>query len=216
MMKKFILAVAAALMLGACLPLAPILNPAPTVDVAGTMDAGVMTSAAQTFAALPSPTIAPITETAAPSETSTPLPPESPTVTITLPPPNLTATPEPAIVGPITSTFTATIAAPASATQTATLGILTYGTLPPAVPFSKVTLFNKSKTQAYISLQVTTVQGGPTIIEYPVEGIVEIHAPTGYYLYVAWVGGRKMVGNFRLQANHDLLITLYRDKIVVR
>jgi hypothetical protein len=105
---------------------------------------------------------------------------------------------------------------PGGATLTPTLGILTYGTLPPAVPYAAIILVNKSKTQAYISLQVTTAQGGPTIIEYPVEGTVKIQAPTGSYLYVAWVGGRKMVGEFRLRNSDDLTITLFKDKVVVQ
>jgi hypothetical protein len=58
--------------------------------------------------------------------------------------------------------------------------------------------------------------GNYSIIEYPVEGRVRIQAPVGSYLYVAWVGGRKMVGEFRLHQNDDVSITLYRDRVVVR
>jgi len=84
------------------------------------------------------------------------------------------------------------------------------------VPFSRITLVNKARTEAYISLQVNTAQGGPTIIEYPVEGTVRILAPTGQYLYVAWVGGRKMVGNFRLKQTDELTITLFRDRVEIK
>jgi hypothetical protein len=101
-------------------------------------------------------------------------------------------------------------------TATLTPGVLTYGTLPPAVPFASVTLINRAKTQAYISLQVVTDEGGPTIIEYPVRGRIKVQAPVGSYLYVAWVGGRKMVGEFRLHREDDLEITLYRDRIEIR
>jgi hypothetical protein len=96
-----------------------------------------------------------------------------------------------------------------------TLTVRLYGTLPPLVPFGSITLINKAKTEAYISLQVTTRQGGPTILEYPVERTEKINAPSGYYLYVAWVGGRKMVGNFILHEDDSLYITLYRDRVVV-
>lgn len=58
--------------------------------------------------------------------------------------------------------------------------------------------------------------GKYSIIEYPVEGRVKIDAPVGSYLYVAWVGGRKMVGTFKLSHDDDLTITLYRDKIVIK
>jgi hypothetical protein len=87
--------------------------------------------------------------------------------------------------------------------------------LPPAVPFGNITLINKAKAEAYISLQVTTKQGGPTILEYPVAGRERIKAPSGYYLYVAWVGGNKMVGNFSLHQDDNLYITLYKDKVVI-
>ena len=97
-----------------------------------------------------------------------------------------------------------------------TLAIRTYGTLPPAVPSSEVTLINKANTEAYISLQVTMPSGEYSIIEYPVEGRVKIDSPVGSYLYVAWVGGRKMVGEFKLSNNDDLSITLYRDRVVIK
>jgi len=88
--------------------------------------------------------------------------------------------------------------------------------LPPAVPFSRITLVNKAKAEAYISLQVTMPDGKYSIIEYPVEGSIKIEAPVGSYVYVAWVGGRKMTGNFRLHQGDELLITLYKDRIAVK
>ncbi len=136
----------------------------------------------------------------------------------------MTATPvvDPALAA-ATGTFEAitSTAVPAtipigSATTTHTPAVLTYGTLPPAVPFANITLVNRSKTQAYISLQVVTAEGGPTIMEYPVYGRIKIQAPIGQYLYVAWVGGRKMVGDFKLQKEDDLELLLYRDRVEVR
>jgi hypothetical protein len=112
-------------------------------------------------------------------------------------------------------TVTATLAS-GQITPIWTLAIRTYGTLPPAVPFSYVTLINKAKAEAYISLQVTMPDGSYSIIEYPVEGRVRIKAPVGSYLYVAWVGGRKMVGEFRLRHNDDLSITLFKDSVVIK
>jgi hypothetical protein len=97
-----------------------------------------------------------------------------------------------------------------------TLAIRTYGTLPPEVPFNIITLVNKAKTEAYISLQVTMPDGKYSILEYPVEGRIKIKAPVGSYLYVTWVGGRKMVGEFRLGHNDDLTITLYRDRVAIQ
>lgn len=97
-----------------------------------------------------------------------------------------------------------------------TLAIRTYGTLPPAVPSSQVTLINRANAEAYISLQVTMPDGEYSIIEYPVEGRIRIQAPVGSYLYVAWVGGRKMVGEFRLHNNDDISITLFKDRVEIR
>jgi hypothetical protein len=218
-MKKLAIVVLAAHILGACLPFGtPTPGPAgPTVDVAGTVQAGAQTSVAQTLTALPTITVAPVTDTATPpiavpTDTATSVPSTATLV------PNLTTTPVTATVVPAI-TSTATLAsAPGTVTITSipTLTIRTYGTLPPAVPYADVILVNKAKAEAYISLQVTTVQGGPTIIEYPVEGTVKIQAPTGFYLYVAWVGGRKMVGEFRLRGNDELTITLFKDRVEIK
>ena len=220
-MKKMAVAVLAVSILGACLPFTPTPGPGPsvpTVDVAGTVQAGAQTSVAQTLTALPTITVPPLTDTppvAVPSDTPTTVA-ETPT-----PVPNLTTTPVTATAGTLIpeATSTSTLAVPpAAATLTAipTLTIRTYGTLPPAVPYASVTLVNKARTEAYISLQVNTLQGGPTIIEYPVEGTVRIQAPTGFYLYVAWVGGRKMVGEFRLRGTDELTITLFRDRVEIK
>jgi hypothetical protein len=119
----------------------------------------------------------------------------------------------------VTATGTVATATPTlvagQATPTWTLAVRTFGTLPPAVPFSHITLVNKAKAEAYISLQVTMPDDKHSIIEYPVEGRIKIQAPVGWYLYVAWVGGRKMVGEFRLRHGDDLTITLFRDRVVV-
>src|SRR5215510_1640518 len=217
-MKKIAIVVLAAHILGACLPATTTPAPnVPTLDIAGTVQAGAQTSVAQTLTAFPTITVAPVTNTATPPIA---VPSDTPTTVLSTDTvvPNLTTTPATATFTsvPINSTPTATLAsAPGGATLVPTLTIRTYGTLPPAVPYSTVFLVNKAKTEAYISLQVNTAQGGPTIIEYPVEGTVKILAPTGQYLYVAWVGGRKMVGNFRLKQTDELTITLFRDKVVI-
>jgi len=212
-MRKIVLAVAVVGLLGACLPFSQITNPTPNVDVAATSAANVMTSVALTLTAQPTFTSAPTTETSA-ELFATPQSPAGDT------PASATAT---LVETPITATFIVATSTdlPATlpvgpATVTLTPGVLTYGTLPPAVPFSRLTLLNKSKRQVYISLQVVTAEGGPTIIEYPVRRQVELKAPIGSYLYVAWVGGRKMVGEFRLHKDEDLVIIIYSDKIIVR
>ncbi|MCK7506394.1 MAG: hypothetical protein MZV70_21620 [Desulfobacterales bacterium] len=66
----------------------------------------------------------------------------------------------------------------------------------PAVPFAKVTIINRSRTQVYISLQNYPTDRPAAFLEYPVKNQVKVNAPLGYYVYVVWVGGRKIVGEF--------------------
>ena len=213
-MRKILLAVAVLLALTGCLPFTPAPNPGPTVDVAATAAAQMQTAVVQTLTAQPSSTPLPILEMTTPSLTAEgALSPTIPATIVFETSTGTTATFEVA-----TSTNIAGTTVPSgSASLTPTLGVLTYGTLPPAiVPYSDITLINRSKRQGYISLQVFTEKGGPTIIEYPVRGQVTVAAPTGHYLYVAWVGGREMVGEFRLKKDQDLTIVLYKDRVEIK
>jgi len=226
-MKKtvVVLGLMLALVLGACSQLpgfTPTPGTGPTVDSAATSDALFKTAVAQTLTAHPT-----VTSTSVPNTATSVLPAASPTLVSSDTPvasatsaADLTTTPVTATSGVTTATpvpaVTATPTLVTGLTAIWTLAVRTYGTLPPAVPFSTVTLVNKAKTEAYISLQVTMPDGKYSILEYPVEGSVKIQAPVGSYLYVAWVGGNKMVGNFRLHNNDDLSILLYKDKIVIK
>jgi hypothetical protein len=180
------------------------------------VDSIANTAVALTQAAQPSPTTAPASDTPTP-----PVADASATPTVVAntdtPQPNLTTTPATATSGPgdlITATFTPT-AALGLPTLTPTLGVLTYGTLPPANrPYTQITLINKSKRQAYISLQVVTDQGY-TIIEYPVKGTVKVRIPTGSYTYVVWVGGRQIVGYFNVSKGVEPTLTIFKDKVVI-
>jgi len=221
MVKKIIFLTLVAVIASSCSVLTG-QSPAPSVDTQATIDAMVRQAEAQTQAAQPSPTTVPPTETSTPVvESSSPTPTteaasSAPTSTTI---PDLTTTPATATPGTEVPTFTATgtQSAPSGGpTLTPTLGILTYGTLPPAVPFTSIKIFNKSKAQAYISLQNDAIDRTDTVIEYPVEKEVRVKAPLGYYLYVVWVGGRKIVGEFVLDQNDDLTITIYKDKVVVQ
>ena len=217
-MKKAVLSLTLVLFLTACFPLTPAPPaPSPIVNGAGTAEAVLKTAIAQTLTAQPtgSPTPVLAESSATPSLPSEIPPTETETMTVTV-------AADPALAAS-TGTFEAITSTPLPATfvqgpstNTLTPGVLTYGTLPPAVPFSYITLNNRSRTQAYISLQVNTAEGGPTIIEYPVRGRIKIQAPVGSYLYVAWVGGRKMVGEFRLRHDEDLELLLFRDRIEIR
>jgi hypothetical protein len=213
-MKKFLPALVVLFLLGACLPF----------DIPGlsTPTAAIATTSAppsETSSPLPSPTPVLLTPSDTPPAATQPLS----TDTATLPPPtpltpDLTATFVTATNVPpgSTATATATQALPGLPTASPTLGIRLYGTLPPYVPFTDITVLNKAKAEAYISLQVTLNDGRYSILEYPVEKRVKVKAPLGSYVYVAWVGGAKFVGSFRLSSTDSLTIYLYRDKVVVR
>jgi len=90
-----------------------------------------------------------------------------------------------------------------------------WGIAPRGTAYADVKLSNKSKAQAYVSLQGTTKDGSDVIREYPVDGTFEVSVPAGWYIYVAWVGGKKMEGQFNLVGNANISITLYKDKVVV-
>ncbi len=223
-MKKTVVVLTSifALLLSACTAiLSPTPGPGPSVDTAGTSDALFKTAVAQTLTAQSTLPVVSVTDTATLPvmvESPTTLPTDTqvviPVQTSTSSAPNLTTTPATA-TGPANGTSTATLASN-QLTASPTLGIRTYGTLPPEVPFAHVVLVNKAKREAYISLQVTMPDGKYSIIEYPVEGTIKIQAPIGQYLYVAWVGGNKMVGNFRLHADEDIVITLYKDRVTIK
>lgn len=214
-MKKILILTLLAVFASSCGMLPPVQNPGSGIDTQATIDAIVRRSAEQTLAAQPSPTTAP------PSDTATPVLASSPTIEVSTdapsptPLPNLTTTPATATSGP--DIPTSTLAGPASGnpTLTPTLGILKWGTLPPAVPYAQITLLNKSRTQAYISLQNRPPDREVAYIEYPVEKQVNVSAPLGYYLYVVWVGGRKIVGEFTLHKEDELTITIYRDRVEI-
>jgi len=210
MKRTAVLASAAVFLLSACIPTLPQLQPpseAPVVDVQATEAAMVETHAAETLNALPTPTLEPATDTPEPTATDT----ESLTATEAA---TETLTPDPNIT--ITETGTLPTATQLIANATETLHPRFFGTQPPAIPYGKVGLVNKSKAEAYISLQCTTVDGYKTIIEYPVTGRFKVSAPAGKYTYVAWVGGREFLGAFHLGKGDEIEILIEKDKITVR
>ena len=217
-MNKFmVFALICAFVLGACLPAPVITNPAPNIDVAATVDSIAKTAVALTQAAQPSPTIAPASETPTPPIADASATPTA-IVNTDTPQPNLTTTPATATNGPadLPATLVATVTKiPGLPSLTPTLGVLTYGTLPPSNhPYTGATLINKSKRQAYISLQVVTDRGY-TIIEYPVNGTIKINIPVGSYTYVVWVGGRQIIGYFKVSKDSNPIITIFKDKVTV-
>lgn len=205
-MKKIFPALLILLVLGACLPF----------DIPGLATPTVLipTTVAPPSATLPPPLPSPTPVLANPTDTPPAVPPPASETATPLPPPNLTATIITATNLPSNPTGTATQpSVPGLPTASPTLGIRLYGTLPPEVPFTDITIWNKARAEAYISLQVTLNDGRYSILEYPVKSRVKIKAPLGSYVYVAWVGGNKMVGGFRLHAGDGIVIYLYKDRV---
>lgn len=221
------------LLVGACSQI-PGLTPTPVTGPTTNPDNQFQTAVAQTLTARATLPSGSVTDTpTAPVATDTVTASASPVLAVTETPTASTQTVTPTQVIDLSATsITATGNIPTATNLPAnltpsptlvagqvtpiwTLAVRTYGTLPPAVPFSNITLINKANTEAYISLQVTMPDGQYSILEYPVESRITIQAPVGSYLYVTWVGGRKMVGEFRLRNNDDLTITLFRDRVVI-
>jgi hypothetical protein len=206
-MKKIFPALMILLVMGACLPFSIPGLATPTVLIPTTVAPPSATSSP-----LPSPTPVLVN----PTETPPGVPPLASETASPLPPANLTATIVTATNFPLNPTSTATPPPlPGQPTASPTLGIRLYGTLPPEVPFTDITIWNKSRTEAYISLQVTLNDGRYSILEYPVKSRVKIKAPLGSYVYVAWVGGNKMVGGFKLHAGDGIVIYLYKDRVEI-
>lgn len=217
MKKTAILTIAMGLLLSSCLPAPTTDLPAPTVDLNAT--AAILVQ--QTLQALPSittapsntPVIAPETPTVSSSATSTA---QSATPTGTLPTQTLSSITATKSSTATTATAWITLSPNGTVSATETLHPRFYGTLPPSVPYNSIELVNKSKAEAYISLQVTMADGSITILEYPVGGLFSVQAPVGKYKYVAWVGGNKLIGAFSLSKSNDIRITIYKDRIEIK
>jgi hypothetical protein len=198
-------------------PITASLVPTSKIDLLATASS----MAEQTFQALPSPTLAPSNTAEISTATSTPT---QPTPTETQNPILLTLTATlgtgtivagtPATEAPGTLTMTPNPAF--SSTPSETLHPQHYGTMPPSLPYGQIMLINNSKSEVYISLQCTTKEGYVTIIEYPVVRKMQINAPAGRYVYVAWVGGNKIVGKFGLDKFQDLTLVIYKDRVEIK
>ncbi len=224
MSRTMSLALAMALFLSACLPgiSLPNLTGNPTPDTQATESALAATLALETLNVLPVATQPP-TDTPIPTATRTvpPTPTLTPTLTASAIPSVIVETATPTVsealaTASLLPTGTPATGTPARPTATETLHPRFYGTQPPAIPYGKIVLLNKSKREVYVSLQCTTPDGNKTIIEYPVGGKMRISAPAGQYIYVAWVGGRKFSGWFNLVRNGEISITFEKNKVKVR
>ncbi|MGE5073822.1 MAG: hypothetical protein ACM3MF_10370 [Anaerolineae bacterium] len=169
------------------------------------------------------PSAAPATLIPLASPSATASPTAVPTDTLTFTPiPSMTATSgTETAVGTAAATGSVTPAPTGSATlpstqsgATATLvEPIVIDTLPPSTVYVRVRIENESNSQMDISLHCTTKQGLHTILEYNNVRNVVIDAPEGDYVYVVYVGGRKIVGGFSLFHMNNAVITVYSDHV---
>lgn len=221
MKKVFLLMVVLSLSLSACLP--AFLQPQATASLVPIsvedLEATATILAQQALQSLTTPTTASSDTPVITTETNTPTQ-EVPTETQTPELLTLTSTlgaDTASLVNSATATPSATSILAINSTQTvATPHILYAGTMPPNLPFGKITLINRSKVEAYISLRCVTKEGYVTIIEYPVGGTVKANAPAGKYTYVLWVGGRQIVGDFALSKSQNLTIRIFKDRVEIK
>lgn len=219
-MKKIpFLVIVLSLSLSACLP--AFLQPQATATSLAPISVEDLQATATILAqgalqSQPSPTLAPSDTPVAVIETNTPTQ-EIPTETAVPASPTLTATLGAAISNSGTTAPTTTsILAVGSTPTVGTPHPLHYGTMPPNLPFGKITLINRSKAEVYISLRCVTKDGYVTIIEYPVGGMAKTTAPAGKYTYVVWVGGRQIIGEFTLDKSQDLTIKIFKDRVEIK
>ena len=223
-MKRIILHIIVfGLSLSACLP-APSQPEAASPDPVSEADlqATAAVLSQQTLRALPTSTIppsnTPVVNTISTSTATQDIPTE------TLNPVSLiftaTLTNQPGSMVTVTGTLPSptpsqTINPLISATLAGTAHPQHYGTMPPYLPSGQITLINRSKVEVYISLQCTTKDGNISILETPVNGTTKLKAPAGKYTYVAWVGGRQLVGKFSLDKNGDVKIKIFKDRLEI-
>jgi hypothetical protein len=232
MKKMLFLLTAFCFTLSACIPAAlqpQAADPAPVSEA--NIQATVAIQVEQTIQSLPTPTLAPsntpvvMTATSVPTQTqtqalSTSTATQNPillTLTATLGTGTVTLTAGTVGILPSTAMPSFTPNPAFSATPTGTMHYQYYGTMPPNLPSGRINLSNMSKAEVYISLQCTTIDGYETIIEYPVIGRkMKTDAPAGRYVYVAWVGGKKFSGNFKLGKLEEKTLIMYKDHVEVK
>ena len=92
---------------------------------------------------------------------------------------------------------------------------LSYDHVPNSAPHGGVTLSNQSNSDVYVSLQCTTGSGMTAINEYTVNGTFGVNIPAGWCDYVAWVGGVKHTGGFKLGGDSQHTMTFYKNRVQV-
>ena len=163
-----------------------------------------------------------------------PSPVASPTVTPTIEPsstptflPTSTFTPIPSLTPTVFSSPTATSIStdtaipivsgtPAAISMTVVVETDTAGLHGPLNSiYLPAHIDNFSHSQVDISLHCTTIKGVEIVLEFNNVRHISTNLPQGNYVYVAYVGGRQMIGNFSFLTARKLRITIYSDSVVI-
>lgn len=217
-MKKIIfLILVVSLSISACMP--AVLQPQATASLVPIsvedLQATATILAQESLQSLPTSTVAPSGTPVVETATST-LTQKVPTETQNPVLLTLTATLSMGTVNQDNGTTTTTSVVIGSTPTIGTPHPLHSGTMPPNLPFGKITLINRSKAEVYISLRCVTKDGYVTIIEYPVGRMVKTNIPAGKYTYVVWVGGRQILGDFKLDKSQNLMIKIFKDRVEIK
>lgn len=102
-------------------------------------------------------------------------------------------------------------------TSTGSSADLSYGTVPVKASYRTIHLTNYSNADVYVSLQGTTYTDKVNVIyEYSATSSKTVSVPVGQYHYVAWVGGKQFVGDFKLREGVSLSMKFYPNRVTVR
>lgn len=220
------LALASLVLFLAMMACSPFAAPISAADSQATSKALIDTQVALTMAAKPTrePTrtsVPTATLLIPPSDTSTSVPSETSTATVTADgtmseTPTLTVTTEgPTATPSATVSATATFSGTVTATFTFTPGVLTYGTIPPEVPYGYVTLKNLTNDMVYIAFRCAMTNGLTSLLEYPVYSVVKEKLPTGSCQWTAFVKNQEFKGELRVKKFEEYTLTFKPNKVIV-
>lgn len=89
------------------------------------------------------------------------------------------------------------------------------GDIPAGAPEGTVRMVNKANGDVYVSLRTSRADGTSAVNEFPVNGTISAGIPVGWIDYVAYVGGTKFTGGFKLREDAEITITFNKSKVVV-
>ena len=87
--------------------------------------------------------------------------------------------------------------------------------LPAGTIFQRLRVRNQARSRLDLSLHCTTVQGLQTIQEYNSAKDLVVNVPLGHCVYVLYVKGRQMSGQFPVTDGSAITLTVFGDRVAV-